>query len=99
VTIVVTESDPEAVAAFADRMVVLARPDPSAAQAAGLQGGRIALEGTPRDLFAQVERLAALGVAVPQLAQVAALLNERMAASFEFLTVEEAREALAVHLG
>ena len=43
--------DPEAVAAFADRMVVL-------------DGGRIALEGTPRDLFHRPGQLAALGVAI-----------------------------------
>lgn len=90
VTIMMTESDPEAVAAFADRLVVLHRP-PS-------QGGRIVMEGSPRDLFHQMDRLAALGVAVPQMAQVAATLNERLDTAFDFLTVYEAREALAVHL-
>ncbi len=43
-----TESDPEAVAAFADRLLVLGE-------------GQVALEGTPRDLFYQTERLADLG--------------------------------------
>lgn len=86
VTIVMTESDPEAVAAFADRLVVLHQ-------------GQVALEGPPRDLFHQVDRLAALGVAVPQMAQVAASLNERLGTTFDFLTVDEARVALAVHLG
>jgi energy-coupling factor transporter ATP-binding protein EcfA2 len=90
VTIIMTESDPEAVAAFADRLLVLHR-HPS-------QGGRIVLEGSPRDLFHRVDRLAALGVAVPQMAQVAAALNERLGTAFDFLTVDEAREALAVHL-
>lgn len=90
VTIFMTESDPEAVAAFADRLLVLHRL-PS-------QGGRITLEGSPRDLFHRVDRLAALGVAVPQMAQVAVALNERLGTAFDFLTVDEAREALAVHL-
>jgi ABC-type multidrug transport system ATPase subunit len=90
VTIIMTESDPEAVSAFADRLLVLHRP-PS-------QGGCIVLEGSPRELFHRVDRLAALGVAVPQMAQVAVALNERLGTAFDFLTVDEAREALAVHL-
>ena len=84
-TIVMTESDPEAVAVFADRMVVLDR-------------GQIAVEGTPRELFCQADRMGALGVAVPQMAQVATSLNRRLGTGFDFLTQEEAREALAVHL-
>ena len=85
-TIVMTESDPEAVAAFAERLVILQR-------------GQIALDGTPRALFAQIERLAALGVSVPQMALVAATLNRHLGTTFDFLDVEEARNALAVHLG
>ena len=85
-TIVMTESDPEPVAVFADRMVVL-------------DGGQVAMEGTPRDLFCQAERMAALGVGVPQMAQVATALNRRLGTSFDFLTQGEAEEALAVHLG
>jgi energy-coupling factor transporter ATP-binding protein EcfA2 len=84
-TILMTESDPEAVATFADRMVVLDQ-------------GRIAMEGTPRALFHQPDRLAALGVAVPQMARVAATLNQRLSTTFDFLTQEEAQQALAVHL-
>lgn len=81
VTIVMAESDPEAVAAFADRLVVLDR-------------GRIVLEDPPRTLFGQGQRLAALGVTSPQLARVATTLNERLGANFEFLTVDEAQRAL-----
>jgi len=47
--IVMTESDPEAVAAFADRLLVLGE-------------GRVALEGGPRELFYQTGRLAELSV-------------------------------------
>jgi energy-coupling factor transporter ATP-binding protein EcfA2 len=81
VTIVMTESDAEAVAVFADRIVVLHQ-------------GRIALEGTPSTVFCQLQRLAALGVAVPQMARVAATLNERLGTAFDFLTVDEAQAAL-----
>ncbi len=85
VTIVMTESDPEAVAAFADRLVIL-------------HEGRIALEGPPRVLFRHVDQLAALGVAIPQMASLATAINQRLGTNFDFLTVDEAREALAVHL-
>ena len=84
-TILMTESNPEAVAAFADRMVVLDQ-------------GQIAMEGTPRALFHQPDRLAALGVAVPQMARVAATLNRRLGTKFDFYTQDEAEQALAVHL-
>ncbi|MGD9048190.1 MAG: ABC transporter ATP-binding protein [Anaerolineae bacterium] len=107
VTIVMTESDPEAVASFADRLVVLQQPvlaptqsRPAPGEARGeAEGAEIVLEGTPRELFRQAERLAQLGVAVPQMAQVAAELNTRLGTDFDFLTVEEGREALAVHFG
>jgi ABC-type glutathione transport system ATPase component len=84
-TIIMTESDPEAAAAFADRLVVLHQ-------------GRIAVEGSPRIVFQMVDQMAALGVAIPQLAQVAVSLNRRLGTSFDFLTASEARAALAVHL-
>ena len=90
-TIVMTEGDPEAVAAFAHRLVVLERP--------GVGGARVALEGPPGTVFRQVERLEVLGVEVPQLAQVAAGLNRRLGTRFDFSTPGEAREALAAHLG
>ena len=107
VTIVMAESDPEAVAAFSDRLVVLQHPSLAPVQPGPDQGqvervdtgGRIALEGTPCDLYRQARQLTKLGVAVPQMVQVAADLNERLGTEFDFVTVDEAREALAVHLG
>jgi energy-coupling factor transporter ATP-binding protein EcfA2 len=83
--IVMTESDPEAVSAFADRLLVLGE-------------GQAALEGSPRDLFYQTERLAALGVAIPQTVRLADALNRRLGTAFHFLNVDQAGEALAVHL-
>jgi energy-coupling factor transporter ATP-binding protein EcfA2 len=85
-TIVMTESDPEPVGAFSDRLVILHQ-------------GKIALEGSPRSLFQQVDRLSALGIAIPQMARLSVCLNQRLGTSFDFLSVDEAREALAVHLG
>jgi energy-coupling factor transporter ATP-binding protein EcfA2 len=86
VTIVMTESDPEAVAAFADQLLVL-------------HEGGVVLTGSPRDLFYRVDRLADLGVATPQMARLGATLNRRLDTAFEFLTVDEALGALAVQLG
>ncbi len=97
--IVMTEGDPEAVAAFAHRLVVLERPDPRHGQDPRASGARVALEGSPAAVFRQLERLDALGVEVPQLAQVAAGLNRRLGTHFDFSTLGEAREALAAHLG
>jgi energy-coupling factor transporter ATP-binding protein EcfA2 len=107
VTIVMAESDPEAAAAFADRLVVLRHPAPASSQAGSARGqaegaepgSRIALEGAPRDLYRQAEELTKLGAAVPQMVQLAEALNERLGTEFDFVTVDEAREALAVHLG
>lgn len=84
-TIIMTESDPEPVAAFADRLVVL-------------HEGRIALDGAPRSLFGRADDLEALGVPIPQLATLASELNRRLGLSLDFLTVGEAETALAVHL-
>jgi energy-coupling factor transporter ATPase len=61
----------------ADRLVVLAE-------------GRIALQGTPREVFGQAERLRELQIDVPQVTQLAMALHERVG-DFpkDILTVEE----------
>lgn len=41
-----------------------------------MEGGRVVLEGTPREVFAQMERLRELQMDVPQVAQLAARLPE-----------------------
>ncbi len=46
----------------------------------------------------QVDRLEALGVAIPQMAHLATELNRQLGTNFDFLTVDEAQEALAVHI-
>lgn len=50
-------------AALADRLVVM-------------DGGAIALEGTPREVFAQTARVMALGLDVPEMMKLAARLRE-----------------------
>lgn len=90
-TIVMTEGDPEAVAAFARRLLVLERPPNG--------GTRVALDGPPGAVFRQAERLESLGVDVPQLVRVAAGLNRRLGTEFDFATAGEAQKALAAYLG
>jgi energy-coupling factor transport system ATP-binding protein len=59
-----------------------------------LDEGRIVLEGAPRQVFAQPARLRALGLDAPQLSVVAELFRERAHQTFDFFTLDEAREAL-----
>jgi energy-coupling factor transporter ATPase len=68
-------------ATFADRIIVLSE-------------GRIALEGDPRALFAQPDRLRALELDVPQVTEIAARLRERgMDVGVVPLTVNEFADA------
>lgn len=85
VTIIMTESDPEAVAAFAERLIVL-------------HDGHIVLDGPPRALFRRPDELAALGVTIPQMSRVSDALNRDLGTDFDFVTIEEAEASLAVHL-
>ncbi len=81
-TIVLVESDTELLSHFADRIVVL-------------HAGRVALEGSPRAVFSRTEQLAALGIRVPPLAELAARLNRALGAELSFLSQTEAEAALA----
>jgi cobalt transport protein ATP-binding subunit len=83
-TVIVLEKDAEFVARWAERLVVLAE-------------GRAALDGSASEVFQQVDRLHKLGVAVPQAAELAAVLRrEGVAASF--LTAQDAAVALSPRL-
>jgi len=84
-TIIMVEQDAEAVMAWADRVVIM-------------EGGRLVLEGPPRQVFPQVEALRDWGLAVPQMSELAHLLNRREGASFHFMTEDEAYSALAGEL-
>lgn len=62
-TVMVLEKDAEFVARWAERVIVLAE-------------GRVELDGAPAAVFADVERLRRLGVAVPQMAELWARLAD-----------------------
>jgi len=57
-TVIIAEHEVEVLAEYADRIVVL-------------EEGRIALQGTPAEVFSQVERMTELGLRVPQVTDFA----------------------------
>ncbi|MFZ5919170.1 MAG: ABC transporter ATP-binding protein [Chloroflexota bacterium] len=81
-TILLVEQEAEKVAEFSDRVAVL-------------HEGRIALIGSPDEIFAQVNRLRDVGVAVPQVSELATLFNGHGRRHFTFTTLDDAWHALA----
>lgn len=80
-TVVVAEHDIEALAEAADRIIVL-------------DAGRVALDGTTRDVLARVDQLRTLGLRPPAVTEVAAALEAALPGAARALPVTEA-EALA----
>ncbi len=81
ISILMTESDPEAVASFATRLALLSE-------------GRLGIDEPLRAALAQSDRLSAAGVSVPQMAQLAAELRRRTGRDFDFVDTDEALDAL-----
>jgi len=69
-------------AAMADRVVVL-------------DGGKIAMDGTPREIFCRQDELLELGLEAPQAAALVHRLREKLPALSEVLTPAEAEDAIA----
>lgn len=64
-----------------------------------MKQGRVALDGTPREVFSQVERMQALSLAVPQTVELLYALNRQGAAlSLEALSVEECADEIMKYL-
>ncbi len=84
-TVVMVEQDAEAVMAWADRVVIM-------------EEGHLVLEGSPRQVFSQVEALHGWGLAVPQISELAHLFNRRQGTTFHFTTEDEACSTLADEL-
>lgn len=80
-TIVMVEHESERIAEFSDRVIVL-------------NEGRVELEGTPEEVFAQVDRMTDIGLAVPQVSELAHCLNEDYSTQFSFTQLDEAYRAL-----
>ena len=81
-TVVMATQDAEAVARFADRIIVLRQ-------------GKVELIGSPEEVFAQVDQMDRWGIQVPQLARLAHLLRKRTGRKFVFFQLDEACQALA----
>ena len=71
-------------AAQADRVIVM-------------QGGKVALDGTPRQVFSQVDRLEALSLTAPQTVLLLRELDAGL--NLEALTVEECADQILNYLG
>jgi energy-coupling factor transport system ATP-binding protein len=86
-TIVLITHSMDAVAQLCERLVVLDR-------------GRLVADGSTRTVFADVARLNALGLGLPQVTRLAYRLRERgLRVRADVLTVEEARIAIREALG
>ena len=60
-----------------------------------MEAGKIVMEGTPREIFAKVEELKALGLDVPQITELAyELRKEGLDIPADILTAEEMVKAL-----
>jgi energy-coupling factor transporter ATP-binding protein EcfA2 len=81
-TIVMVEQESEKIAEFSDRVVVL-------------RDGKVALVDTPDRVFAQVELMHEIGLAVPQVSELAHLFNTRHNTGYVFTSLEDAYQALA----
>ncbi|UCC62770.1 MAG: ATP-binding cassette domain-containing protein [Anaerolineae bacterium] len=80
-TIVLVEQDSERIAEFAERVVVL-------------NEGRAVLDDEPRRVFSQVERMHSIGLAVPQVSELAHRLNAQLGTDYAFITLDDAFAAL-----
>ena len=87
VTMVIATHNMDDVAALADSVYVLAE-------------GRVALHGSPREVFAQVEALEALGLSVPSVVSVMVALRARgLGVPLGVLDLDEAEAAIVAAVG
>lgn len=86
-TIIMVEFESERIAEFSDRVIVL-------------RDGRLELEGTPDSVFSQVVLMEEIGLAVPQVSELAHCLNRQHGTEYIFTQLEEAyRELTFSHEG
>ncbi|WP_459906985.1 energy-coupling factor transporter ATPase [Desulfotomaculum defluvii] len=79
ITIVLVTHDMEEVAHRADRVTVLQR-------------GKVVMEGTPKEVFCQGEKLEAMGLGVPFATELATSLRAKGLSSKEMTTLKEAEQ-------
>ena len=76
----------EDVANFADRILVLNK-------------GEIDMEGTPREVFKNADRLVEVGLGVPEITKLTSLLEKEGFENIHSLSVEELRDKILLRLG
>jgi energy-coupling factor transporter ATP-binding protein EcfA2 len=84
-TIIMVSHESEHIAEFSDRVVVL-------------KEGRIELTDTPDRVFSQIERMREIGLAVPQVSELADCLKRNHNMDFAFTRLDEAHRALKSRL-
>ena len=81
-TVILVSHSMEDVAKLVDRIIVMA-------------GGKVALTGTPKEVFSQVDKLEAIGLAAPQISYVFSKLNQKgYDVPKDIYTVADATKAL-----
>ena len=80
-TIIMASQDPEIVARYADRVILL-------------DEGEVILEGSPAELYSTLTRESEVRVGIPEMAVVSRLLAPQIGLSSIFLTPEDAHAAL-----
>lgn len=88
-TVIMAEHEVEVMAAYADRIIVLHK-------------GEIILNGSPQEVFSQVDTLKSIGLRVPQATELAYKLNQQGLAAYagQFpVTTEEAVQDLTEKFG
>jgi energy-coupling factor transport system ATP-binding protein len=85
-TIIMVSFESERIAEFSDRVVVL-------------REGQVEMQGTPDRVFAQVELMGEIGLAVPQVSELAYTMNRRYHTTYVFTQLEEAYQKLTNNSG
>lgn len=84
-TIIMVEHEAEKIAEFSDRVIIL-------------EDGAVALQGTPREVFSHTEVMERLGLFIPQVSELALMLNENLNTTYKFIHLDETYRALAADL-
>jgi len=87
ITVILVSHSMEDVAKLVDRIIVMNR-------------GKVALDGSPKEVFSQVDKLESIGLAVPQISYVIKKLNEKgFNLPNNIYTIDEAVKVLYEFLG
>jgi len=81
ITVLLVEQEAERIAEFSDRVIVM-------------DDGRIAMTGTPSEIFSQIERMHGIGLAVPQVSELGRDLSDETR-TFNFTRFDEAYASLS----